>query len=296
MYEIVKEDLEEKMQLILSNQQNKEAFVAHERNYIEYVGKSRELAGIIRQLILEKKIGRRLLLDIFMIFMAPHFFFRHMNEEEHYEFIKQEPVYPPFWNEKIDDKFHFRQYLANFKNLNENEIAFRLALWNYHGFPYEKINAVQILNKVYSHFKKSLPAANYLHTGIMQKIGAPTLENGKTTKIMAILRLEGGRGYLEFNDSTGKILIGKEDTRQVKLLQTLTEPHFGIHKTIPAIFEAIRLPKDNRNNALNNSTLQRDEMLRKIQWTQKELQKKLIGKISFHTDRNNTLMWIELEG
>jgi len=107
-----------------------------------------------------------------------------------------------------------------------------------------------------------------------------------------------GKGYLKTDKNKQGIFIGGKETRKVKLLQSLSEPYFGVHKNIETVFEAIKLPKDTTNASLNNSSQRRTEILSKIEWTKKELQKQLKGKLVliFRFDDMKKMMWLELEG
>jgi len=107
-----------------------------------------------------------------------------------------------------------------------------------------------------------------------------------------------GKGYFKFHKQGENIKIGKPNTRHFRLLQCLCEPHFGIPKTIEAIFEAIKLPKDKNDSDLEDWSPQRKtRMLTIIEYTKKELQKnkKLRGKIKYKFDDRKNSMWLELE-
>jgi len=123
----------------------------------------------------------------------------------------------------------------------------------------------------------------------------PAIKNGEALA-KPFTEIKEGQGYFKLNKHSKGVLIGGVNTRKFNLLQSLNEPQFGVHKKIEAIFEAIRLPKDTRNEKLNSTSLRRTEILAKIEWTKKEIQKKLKGKISFHDDQNKSILWIELEG
>lgn len=299
MYEITKEDLEEKMKSILSLENNKTGLISAERNYIGYLGESKELARIIRRLALEEKIKRTLLQDIYMIFVAPQFFVRDIKEEEFETFIRTPMTYPAFWDDSMERKFHFEQYLKDFSSLSHQDIAFSLALWNYKEISYSSILDKKISNKIYAHAKKSLKDIKSFHSELMHQIGAPMTENTKGSKeaMKPYIHIEKNMGYLKSYSRSRGIPIGGENTRQVRLLQTLTEPSFGIQKSIETIFEAIRIErKDAANSKLNSTAFRKREILDIIDYTKKELQKKLGGKISFHSNSNKTAMWIRWEG
>jgi hypothetical protein len=107
-----------------------------------------------------------------------------------------------------------------------------------------------------------------------------------------------GKGYLKFYKEGEKILIGGKNTRPFRLLQCLCEPYFGVQKTIDAVFEAIRLPKDNNDSSLTEYSPQRKtRMSTLIEYAKKELQKnkKLQKKIKFKYNSTKTRMWLELE-
>jgi hypothetical protein len=106
-----------------------------------------------------------------------------------------------------------------------------------------------------------------------------------------------GKGYLKFYKEGEKILIGGKNTRPFRLLQCLCEPYFGVQKTIDAVFEAIRLPKDKNDSSLTEYSPQRKtRMLTLIEDAKKELQKGgKMKKIKFKYNPTKTIMWLELE-
>ena len=108
--------------------------------------------------------------------------------------------------------------------------------------------------------------------------------------------VEKGVGYFKFYKEGSNIKIGKETTRQFRLLQCLTEPNFGIQKTTEAIFEAIKQPKDDEDTRLSEMSPQRKtRILEIIEYTKKELQKiaDLQGKVKYCYDKSKRNMWLE---
>jgi hypothetical protein len=106
-----------------------------------------------------------------------------------------------------------------------------------------------------------------------------------------------GVGYFKLYKEGENIKIGKENTRHFKLLQCLTEPNFGIQKTIEAVFEAIKQPQDDNDTRLSGlaSPATKTRMLEIIEYTKKELQKikKLKGKINYCMDNKKQKMWLK---
>lgn len=99
---------------------------------------------------------------------------------------------------------------------------------------------------------------------------------------------EGRWGYLKFGKYGEKIKIGGSESRHFRLLQCLLEPFIGASKTVEAVFDAIRLPKDKNDSDLSgwDSIRRKNRQITIIQNTIKELQKdnKLRGKILFEFD------------
>lgn len=116
-------------------------------------------------------------------------------------------------------------------------------------------------------------------------------------KIKAHTLVKDGMGYFKFYKEGSNIKIGKENTRQFKLLRCLTEPNFGIQKTIEAVFEAIKQPQDGTDSRLSGlaSPQRKTRMLELIDYTKKELQKikELQGKINYCMDDNKQNMWLK---
>lgn len=110
--------------------------------------------------------------------------------------------------------------------------------------------------------------------------------------------VRGGMGYFKFYKQGGTIEIGKPKSRHYRLLDTLCNPHFGVHKTTDAIFDAIKLSKDKQDTKLNDYGLRKQRMLELIEFAKKELQKKkeLQGKLKYQFDSQKNNMWLELEG
>ncbi len=110
-------------------------------------------------------------------------------------------------------------------------------------------------------------------------------------------RVENGVGYFKFYKEGSNIKVGKENTRQFKLLRCLTEPNFGIQKAIEAVFEAIKQPKDDDDSRLSglDSPQRKTRMLEIIEYTKKELQKNkdLQGKINYCMNKKKQNMWLK---
>ncbi len=94
------------------------------------------------------------------------------------------------------------------------------------------------------------------------------------------LKIEKNIGYLKFYKEGPKIKIGNIKSRHYRLLQFLTDP-LGTAKTIDSVFESIALPKDKKDQYLNDDYLDKQNKIKIIKFTMKELQKKkgLTGKI-----------------
>ncbi|MCX6720461.1 MAG: hypothetical protein NTW11_01500 [Candidatus Staskawiczbacteria bacterium] len=118
-----------------------------------------------------------------------------------------------------------------------------------------------------------------------------SVSNGKSYTLV-----KNGMGYFKFYKEGKDIKIGKGNTRQFRLLQCLTEPSFGIQKTIEAVFEGIKLPKDDKDTRLSglSSPQRKTRMLEIIEFTKKELQKikDLQGKINYCMDDKKQNMWL----
>lgn len=87
--------------------------------------------------------------------------------------------------------------------------------------------------------------------------------------------VEGKWGYLKADGKFGKkTKIGKSEARPFRLLQCVFEP-FGVAKTVDAVFDAIRLPKDAKDTSLNSydAYKKRGRQIEIIKYTIKELQK-----------------------
>ena len=126
----------------------------------------------------------------------------------------------------------------------------------------------------------------------------PITQRGEIPKMRQYTFVKKNKGYFKFYKEGENIEIGNKNTRHFRLLQCLCEPHFGVQKTIEAIFEAIRLPKDkNDNDLLSYSPQRKTKILTLIEYAKKELQKnkKLQGRIKYKLDDRKNNMWLELE-
>lgn len=295
MNEIIRKDLEKMMDSILNTKEKKQDLISAERAYIKYLSESEELAYTIRRLALEDKINESLLQDIFIMFIFPQFLIPYKYEEYPQIPPSEEKIeFPPFWNERIENKFKLYKYFKTIPKNTTEENSLGIALWGYRAISNLKIRDKKILTKTYEHIKKNLKALKNIHNDLINEFGFNKNQESKNNK--PFVYIKNGKGYLKFDNRSAGIIIGGKKTRQVKLLQTLTEPHFGVHKNIETIFEAIRLPKDSMNERLNNSALRRGEILNKIAWTKKEIQKKFNRKLTFHSANNENTFWIDWEG
>jgi hypothetical protein len=104
-----------------------------------------------------------------------------------------------------------------------------------------------------------------------------------------------GKGYFHFNKHTKKILIGAISGRPFRLLRRLCDP-FGLSQNVEEVFGFIRLPKDDRDPLLREFVPEkRSRMVHIIKVScNKELQKKMGGKMKFCFDPQETRIWLEL--
>ena len=92
-----------------------------------------------------------------------------------------------------------------------------------------------------------------------------------------------------------KIPIGAISGRPFRLLRRLCDP-FGLHQNVEEVFGFIKLPKDDRNPSLYEYAPDRRLSIVHIIKVScnKELQKKLKGKIKFCFDSKEERIWLEL--
>lgn len=159
---------------------------------------------------------------------------------------------------------------------------------------------VEALRKAFKELSKKQEEKESLKKEIIEEIKKgqrPISEiNRPNGKPYTIIR--NGKGYFKFYKEGENIEIGRANSRHFRLMQCLCEPHFGIQKTIEAVFEAIKLPKDKSDSDLESwSPQRRTRMLTIIEYAKKELQKnkKLRGKIKYKFDNRKNNMWLELE-
>ena len=130
-------------------------------------------------------------------------------------------------------------------------------------------------------------------------MAAPQNEKKKALEL-ALSQIEKnfGKGSIMKMNEGKKIPIGGIESRHFRLLRSLCEPNFGIHKTLDTVFEAIRLPKDSKDSRLNDVALKRLRVMEIIGYAVKELQKneELQGKLKYKYNDAKTQMWVELEG
>jgi hypothetical protein len=108
-----------------------------------------------------------------------------------------------------------------------------------------------------------------------------------TSKIKPYFLVDSDKGYLKLNKHSNKIIIGGKDTRKFRLLRFLLDP-INSARTIESIFEAIKLPRDKKDSALNSYNSIQVFIRKKdlIDYQIKEIQKikELQGKIKFDFD------------
>ena len=117
MYEEVRTKLQGKFELLQNYRAANDlaGLVSYMSDYKEYIGKSNELAIIIKNLSQENKISKELLQDIFNLFMHEAILqnlpltglVRPGTISKQSRTIKEEtPEFPPFWDNVIDKKFN----------------------------------------------------------------------------------------------------------------------------------------------------------------------------------------------
>lgn len=106
--------------------------------------------------------------------------------------------------------------------------------------------------------------------------------------------VEKGWGYLKFGKFGKKNKVGSSGSRPFRLLQCLITPIAS--RTVEAVFEAIRLPKDQNDSRLSEWNTARRRRIDIIKNTVKELQKgnKLEGKIKFEFNEEETQIKAQL--
>ena len=125
----------------------------------------------------------------------------------------------------------------------------------------------------------------------MKSKEAEQADNNPSGKVHLVEK--NGVGFLQFHKNGKLYPVGRVGTRCQKFIQSLTEPHFGVHKTIDAVFEAIRQDKDGGDERLGNPALKKNRMGEIISYTIKELQKKdkVPGKLLYK--RQGKEIWLE---
>ena len=108
-----------------------------------------------------------------------------------------------------------------------------------------------------------------------------------------------GWGWLKFSPNSDPIKIGKPNSQAFRLLQSLTEPHLGVIKTVDSVFEAIRENvKEKNKSGVYGGTMDNSQKLILIRYAIKELQKdhKLQGKLKFKIDDLKKQIQLEYTG
>lgn len=107
---------------------------------------------------------------------------------------------------------------------------------------------------------------------------------------------EDGVGYFKFYKQGEKIPVGKVGTRKYRLLTALIDP-IGVAKAIDAVFDAIRISKDDSDGRLRDDYLSTSRKMEIIEFAIKELQKidGLRGKIKLglSSDRRTIRLIVE---
>jgi|GEM_PF-3709676 hypothetical protein len=104
-------------------------------------------------------------------------------------------------------------------------------------------------------------------------------------------------GYLKYYQQGQRITIGKITTRAYRLVATLFEPQPGILKTVEGVFNAIRLPRDDKDLKLKDEASKANRQRTIIDNTMKELQKieGLTGHISLKYSNSKNVVAIKLD-
>jgi hypothetical protein len=108
-----------------------------------------------------------------------------------------------------------------------------------------------------------------------------------------------GIGYLKFGKHGKKVKIGRVTSQPFKLLVCLTQPHFGVQKTIDIVFESLRENLRKRNLGEYTTPPNRQKKFDLIHHSAiKELQKenKFRGKVKVAWDDMKSKMWLEYIG
>ena len=107
---------------------------------------------------------------------------------------------------------------------------------------------------------------------------------------------DAGKGYLQDSRQDIRILLGKTNTRPFRLVATLFDPKPGTFKTIDGVFEAIRIPRDDRDPVLQDQITRSDRQRHKIELAMKELQKidGLTGRVSLAYAHNKDHVALKL--
>ncbi len=158
------------------------------------------------------------------------------------------------------------------------------------------IFSTSTLEKIDEFLKQITRSEKEINGCIVEEISRDTNERKNKAKQKPFVITSSKRGYLKFYKEGRKIFIGGIETRHFRLLQCLLEP-FGVAKTINAVFDSIKLLRDEKDSILSGYDEQmiKSRKVTLISNSIKELQKrnKLEGKLFFKWDSGKNKIWIE---
>ena len=131
---------------------------------------------------------------------------------------------------------------------------------------------------------------------VVEEISRDTNEIKNKVKQKPFVITSSKGGYLKFYKEGKRTFIGGIETRHFRLLQCLLEP-LGAAKTVNAVFDSIKLPKDEKDSILSgyDERMIKNRKVTSIINSIKELQKrnKLRGKLFSKWDGGKNKIWIE---
>jgi hypothetical protein len=297
VYRSIKDNLDRRFEALKEGKNNPNEFFLSQNSYFKYVNENIIVARSIKQIILEDRLYKPEMREIFNAsVLVPGF----KNEK-----VKNCQLSTPlFWNEELEKRFGLRKKFINMMKPVKGELVSSTKNYN----SSKVIDLPEgLINDKYA--LRMMSIIRKLHNDIMEILDENIViiksnnedENDdrreRNKEGLPFVEIKKIDGYFRLNGKAKGIWIGKKDDRRFRLLQALCVPSFGAQVKSDIIWGYIEQPKDDYDNDLKDSYERPKKITSRIDATMKELRKKkygLQGKVKFNHNEYKTVYWLTL--
>lgn len=290
VYRNIKDNLNRRIKTIEEERNNLNGFGLSRNAYFKYLNDNMVVAKVVKGLILEGRLYRTEIREIFNTsIMLPGFRNKRVKEAQ--------LSTPLFWDEELEKRFGLRkEFIDMMRPIKKEGSLFKNESISRDLFDGEYVNrSISIIRKLHDDIMEILDEHIVLITLSNKEENDGRNRNNKTgLPFVEIIKTD---GYFRLSKHSKGILIGGKDGRRFRLLQALCVPFFGTKVKRDIIWGYINQPKDDYDNELKDSYERPKKIALIIDNTIKELRKKKYGfqgRVKFKNNEYKNFYWLTL--